>query len=118
LKNSGRIQTKKAAFGVSTPKTAGRNIILFVSVLFPPLILAQKVWERKLLWDFFIFSGLEGLTPRPSACQNPPPVYPADHVQKCRAERNTLPGDNKKSAQAIRPRRSAILIKNGASRQK
>jgi hypothetical protein len=59
---------KKAAFGVSAPKTAGGNIILFVSVLFPPAILAQKVWERKLLWDFFIFSGLEGLTPRPSTC--------------------------------------------------
>ena len=72
---------KKAAFGVSAPKTAGGNI-QFSAFLFPPLILAQKVWERKLLWDFFIFSGLGGLTPRPSACQNPPPVYPADHVQK------------------------------------
>ena len=40
---------KKAAFGADTPKTAGGNIILFVSVLFPPSILAQKVWERKLL---------------------------------------------------------------------
>jgi hypothetical protein len=43
---------KKAAFGVSAPKTAGGNI-QFSAVLFPPSILAQKVLERKLLWDFY-----------------------------------------------------------------
>lgn len=67
----------------------------------------------------FYFFGIGETNPAPfGLLKSPSGIPPAIMYKKCRAEWDILSEDNKKSAQTIRPRRSAILLKNGASRQK
>ena len=67
-------------------------------------ILAQKVWERKLLWDFFIFFGIGGTNPAPfDLLKSPSGIPPPIMYKKCRAEWSTPPEDNKKAPRPYGP---------------
>ena len=79
---------------------------------------AKSIGTQTFIGLFYFF-GIGGTNPAPfDLPKSPSGIPPPIMYKKCRADRSTLPGDNKKrpghTAQAIR----YILLKNGASRQK
>lgn len=111
---------KKAAFGVSAPKTAGGNIIQFVAVLlFLPLYFSAKSMGTQTFMGLFCFFGIGGTNPAPFDLLKSPSGIPRRSCTKNAGQNGTpCPETIKKrpdhTAQALR----YILLKNGASRQK
>lgn len=88
-----------------------------VGVIITTLTTSRRTEQRMATAQAVTDTKIEELTREVREHNNsgiPPPIM----YKKCRADRSTLPGDNKKrpghTAQAIR----YILLKNGASRQK
>ena len=70
---------------------------------------SAKSMGTQTFMGLFYFFGIGGTNPAPfDLPKSPSGIPPQIMYKKCRAERSTLPEDNKKNAQAIRPRRSAI----------